>query len=206
MSLVTIRMMYACIKAIILPIEIAMQSSNGCLNIFAAMKPTMFPSNGRQIPAPTICQANRGIKYVFVKIPKITMITMKIKESFFIILTKNLHVLGKNFWINKPIPKGINKLIAIKVTCTYGTVKFARSNIVLPSKNSQSGIVPKDAKVDMAVIEMDKLIFPPHKSVQILLAPPAGLIPVRYRPSASSGFSEKNTNPRPYAIKGINTN
>lgn len=135
--------------------------------------------------------------YKFVKIPKMTIIIRKSNESFSIIRTKNFDNFGKNLCISKPMANGTSKLIAISVTCTYGTPKFARSKIDLPSKNNHRGIVPNDARVEIVVIEIDKFMLPPHRSVQILLAPPAGLIPVRKRPSASSGFSGNRANPNP---------
>ncbi len=90
-----------------------------------------------------------------------TINKIKIVETGFRTLTKILDTRGRYFCISKPIAKGIKSPKAVVRILVYGTPRFARSNINFPSVKIQSGIVPKEAIVEIVVIAMERFIFPP---------------------------------------------
>nr|CAH7721584.1 unnamed protein product [Callosobruchus chinensis] len=75
------------------------------------------------------------------------------------------------------------------------TLRSALSNIVLPSVNIQSGIMPKAAMVLMAVMMMLRLMLPSNTTAHTLEAPPAGDTPVKNMPRRISGESGNSIRP-----------
>lgn len=90
------------------------------------------------------------------------------RESGFRMRTKNLAVFGINLCIARPIASGISKPIAMLEILAYGTPSSARSKIVLPRVNIQRGIIAKAARVEMVVIAIDRLMFPPSNKVHLI--------------------------------------
>ena len=115
----------------------------------------------------------------------------------------------------------------LKITCPR--LKYTRWNILIylahllkrltllqrfsTYLNSQAGIIKNAAKVDIAVMVMDRSRFPPNITVQILEAPPPGEHPVTNKPSLIGAYVEAfwprssaagKMNPKPNAISGMN--
>lgn len=131
---------------------------------------------------------------------------MRTIETGFNTRTKIRATRGKNRCIKSPIASGRTSPNAMVKIFEYGTPKLARSKIIFPSVKIHSGIMPKAAIVEIVVIAIDKWMFPPKRSVHMLLAPPPGDIPVKNNPSAISWAFGKSHNPRPKDVSGISTN
>lgn len=86
-------------------------------------------------------QVNSWNKYKFVTMAKTTMNTIKSDEHVFKMRTKNRDTRGQYRCISKPIASGTIKLNTDAAIWPYGTDKFPRSNMFLPSVNIQSGVI-----------------------------------------------------------------
>lgn len=62
-------------------------------------------------------------------------------------------------------------------------------------KNQFQKSLPNAANVLVVLIVIDKSMFPPKITVQVFDAPPAGLAPVKNRPSCISGRFGKSHRP-----------